>query len=176
MTVLFGATLQQYFRKVLSTQECPVRALLSLGLRLSAQIACRNRAIHDDIIELSKRLRRADGEVFHDEPTAPCCHRFRGFRCPAANSDYPTNCTERHPGANRVHSPRKGLRGFGSSESCELRGMGTLDRRKVHKDGRVARGRGRHVRPRVEFEYSKPGPHRLDPFPCPPGHSRFAYG
>ena len=103
MTVLFGATLRQYFRKVLSTQECPVRALLSLGLRLSAQIACRNRAIHDDIIELSKRLRCADGEVFHHEPTAPCCHRFGGFRRPAANGDYPADCTERHPGANCVN-------------------------------------------------------------------------
>src|ERR1700733_8946012 len=103
MTVLFGATLRQYFRKVLSTQECPVRALLSLGPRLSAKIACRDRAIHDDIIELSKRLRCADGEVFHHEPTTECCHRFGGFRRAAATSDYPVDFTEWHPGTNCVH-------------------------------------------------------------------------
>src|ERR1700723_3329784 len=70
-------------------------------IRLSAEIACCNRAIHDDIIELSKRLWRADGEVFHHEPTAPCCHRFCGFRRPAATGDYPADCTEWHPGTNR---------------------------------------------------------------------------
>src|SRR5580693_6083587 len=96
--------LGQYFRKVLSTQECPARALLSLGLRLSAKIvACRDRDIHDDIIELSKRLRCTDGEVFHHEPTTKCCHRFCGFRRPAATGDYPADCTEWHPGTNCVH-------------------------------------------------------------------------
>src|SRR5258708_21445477 len=95
--------LWQYFRKVLSAQECPVRALLSLGMRLPDKIACRNRAIHDDIIELSKRLWRADGEVFHHEPTAPCRHRFRGFRRPAATGNYPADRTEWHPGTNCVH-------------------------------------------------------------------------
>ena len=51
---------------------------MNLDLRLSAKVACPNRAIYDDIIELGKRLRCADGEVFHHEPTAPCCHRFCG--------------------------------------------------------------------------------------------------
>ncbi len=54
--------------------------------------------------------------------------------------------------------------------------MGTLDRRKVHKDGGVARGRSRHVRPRVEFEYSKPGSHRLGPFPCSSCYPRLPHG
>src|SRR6201981_2481248 len=34
------------------------------------------------------------------------------------------------------------------------------------KTGGMAGGRRRHVRPLVEFEYSKPGSHRLGPFPC----------
>src|SRR5579871_4941324 len=48
------------------------------------------------------------------------------------------------------------------------RGMGTVDRCQVHKNGGMACRRSRHVRPRVEFKYSKPGPHRLGPFPCSP--------
>src|SRR5271156_4634389 len=129
---------------------------MKCGPVLPAPITCWNRAIHDDSIERGKRPWGADGEVFQAEPAAPCCNRFRGFRGPAATGGYPVDCTQRHPGATRVHSCRKSLCGFGSSESCELRGMGTLDGRKVHKDGGVARGRGRHVRPRVEFEHSKP--------------------
>src|SRR5580700_4700957 len=81
----------------------PHCSLLSLDLRLSAKITCRSRAINDDIIEPGKRVWRADGEVFHHEPTSPCCHRFRGFRCQAATGDYTAGCTKRYPGTNGVH-------------------------------------------------------------------------
>ena len=30
--------------------------------------------------------------IFHSEPTAPCCHRFRGFRGPPSTGDYPPDC------------------------------------------------------------------------------------
>src|ERR1700689_4287092 len=141
-------------RSITFTIQCRVSSLTTSRLILApavdavtgtgtVTITRRNGAVHDDLIEPSKRLRHADGEVFHHEPTAHRCHRFRGFRRPAATGNYPADCTERHPGANRIHSRGKSLCGFGSSESCELRGMGTLDRRKVNKDGGVARGRGR---------------------------------
>ncbi len=43
---------------------------------------------------------------------------------------------------------------------------------KLHKNGGMAGGRSRNVRPGVKFEYSKSGPDRLDPLPrsaCNPG-------
>ena len=67
LTVLFGDTLQS-------------------GVTRRSHSPCNSpRPIHDDTIEPGKRPRRADGEVFHHQPAAPCCPRFCGFRRPAAN-------------------------------------------------------------------------------------------
>jgi hypothetical protein len=58
----------------------------------------------------------------------------------------------------------------------EFRGMGTLDRREVHKDRCMASGRSRNVRPGVKFEYSKSRLDRLDSLPCSACNVGFPHG